>query len=413
MMGLTDGTLISGFELVETGLTEDLGEILATDTETSMDPIYTFADALSLSVEINNPAVTVRYTLATVTLDVTGTKITADGHFANSSSAVFPSSPLSFTSASTELGDHGYLVLRAQAYVTATGECVGEPLVRRYWCQPFTIVVAGTLRAANLAGEGTGVSFGPHVDSLALFTEGYATLALTNVSASCSVRYAVGGNVTASSPMLSKGSQLEIAGSTDMLSLGCFSRSADDGAIVSAGVLLGRTWSAHFNSNLDDRIYGGNGTLKPLNAVTVATIPISQRWELPLFSKVGNTTMTVRQLLVQAGAVGISANTSIKLTATVVGGGGPGGGGDGGVATEIYWDLLTCYPLTVEVGAAGAQSSVSVDDDAFSSPGEGRDTKQKMGANSTSAGYPVRTTRKFTSSLQLLGKDRPVLIDCL
>ena len=58
-----------------------------------------------------------------------------------------------------------------------------------------------------------------------------------------------------------------------------------------------------------------------------------------------------------AGVKGSAVNTSVKLTATVVGGGGAGdagaGGGAGAVAVEVYWDVLTCYPMTVEVGGPG------------------------------------------------------------
>lgn len=225
----------------------------------------------------------------------------------------------------------------------AQGAMVGEPLVKRYWCQPFTLVVAGTLRVANLAGLGSGVSFGPHATELALFTEGFSSVALTAASSQCggSVRYAVGGNVTASSAALKVGSQLEITGSTDIMSIACFA----------GGERIGRIWAAHFNSNLDTQIYGGNGTLQPHNNVSApAPIPSTQRWELPLFTVAGNTTMVLRTLLEQNGASGIPANTSVKLTATVVGGGGVGSSaGDGGVATEVYWDLLTCFPVTIEV----------------------------------------------------------------
>ena len=48
---------------------------------------------------------------------------------------------------------------------------------------------------------------------------------------------------------------------------------------------------------------------------------------------------------------------SVILTVTVVGGGGSGlhaaGGGAGGVAIETYYDLLTCFHMTIEVGVPG------------------------------------------------------------
>jgi hypothetical protein len=273
--------LNSGFRLTEHGLSTDLGDILRTDTETSMDPVLAFDKQLTLTVMINRPGTVVRYTNHTYTLDATGTKILANGAgtYATNSSALMPAT-LTFTPSSAELGEHGYVAVYAQAYDAASGERVGEPVVRRYVCQPATLVVAGTLRKQDLSVMGSGVQFGPHVTELALFTKGHATVALTAAASGCTARWAVGDKVSAGSPALPTGSQLAISSSTDTVSIACFDE---------AGERVGRIWAAHFSSNVDKGIFGGNGTLAPANAVVLEATPSVQRWVLPLF-RTGNAT---------------------------------------------------------------------------------------------------------------------------
>ena len=64
------------------------------------------------------------------------------------------------------------------------------------------------------------------------------------------------------------------------------------------------------------------------------------------------------------------------------------------MATEVYYDVLTCYNLTIEVGGPGQQSSVAFDDgpNGYRSLGPGRDSYQARGAADT-AGYPIRITQ--------------------
>jgi hypothetical protein len=114
--------LINSFEILETGLTDDLADLLREDRETSMDPILSFSDMLQLVLIKNRPDIDVRYTLGTVTLDSTGEKIASDGSIVNSSSPAFPHGPdgLSFSATSSELGEHGYLVLHVQAFDSAS-----------------------------------------------------------------------------------------------------------------------------------------------------------------------------------------------------------------------------------------------------------------------------------------------------
>eukprot|EP01043_Picozoa_sp_COSAG02_P003928 COSAG02_NODE_99_length_37069_cov_24.910957_24_plen_1416_part_00 len=391
----------AGFRLLEEGLTKDLGDIFRTDTETSMDYILSFAETLTLTLVVNRQNTIVRYTNSTFDMDESGL-ITGggSGEYATNSSTPMPPT-LSFNASSPELGEHGFIAIHAQAFDMQTGQRVGEPVVRRYWFQPFSLVVAGTMRNQDLAGEGSPpLRFGPHLSEIALFSEGVVTIALTSSaeeSGCSSVRYAIAPkNVTASSPALPVGSQLIINGSTDTVSIACFE--------AFSGARIGRVWAAHFTSNLDSRIFGGNtSALAPLNAITVEQLPTVQRWELPPFIKPGNITKTLREWMVAAGISGVVLNTSVKLTATVVGGGGDGGvgsdgggGGAGGIATETYYNILTCFPMTIEVGGPGEQSSLAFDDgpDGYRSPGSGRDVKQKRGvAESGSAVYPIRTTQ--------------------
>ena len=91
-----------------------------------------FDEQLTLTVVINRPGTVVRYTNHTYTLDATGTKMAnGDGAYATNVSAIMPVS-LTFTPSSSELGEHSYIVIYAQAFDVASGERVGEPVVRRY-----------------------------------------------------------------------------------------------------------------------------------------------------------------------------------------------------------------------------------------------------------------------------------------
>lgn len=352
--------------------------------------VLTFDKQLTLTVIVNRPGTVVRYTNHTYTLDATGTKTAnGDGAYATNASAIMPTT-LTFTPSSPELGEHSYIVIYAQAFDVATGERVGEPVVRRYFCQPFQLVVAGTLRQQDLSGMGSGRQFGPHIHAVAFFTEGAATVSLPAAPTDCSAHYATGGgNVSAASAALAAGFELTIRSSTDTISIACFD---------SNGRRVGRIWAAHFNSNLDHGIFGGNGSLAPANAITVAPIPSKKKFSFPLFDTPGNFTKPLSHWLAEVGVVGIALNTSVKLTATVVGGGGAGsasaGGGAGGIATEVYWDILTCYPMTVEVGGPGEQSSVAFDDglSGYNSPGPGRGSNQAQGA-ADDGGYPIRSTQ--------------------
>ena len=137
--------LLGGWQLEEAGVTTGLGEILATDTETSNDHVQFFAETLTLTIVTNRPGTTVRYTNSTFTVSASG-KATEAGKYPTNSSGAVMSAPLSFTASSAALGQHGYVVLRMQAFDTKTGQRVGEPVVRAYWHQPFKLVVAGTLR---------------------------------------------------------------------------------------------------------------------------------------------------------------------------------------------------------------------------------------------------------------------------
>ena len=444
--------LVNGFRVDEAGVTRSIGDIFATDTETSMDMIQEFADTLTLMLVVNQPGITARYTAATFAVNPTGTRITDEGRPPTNSSAKMPAM-LSFSPTSPELGANGYLVIRTQAFDKSDFP-VGEPLVRRYWCQPFEVVVAGTLRMQDLAGMGTGVSFGPHVNAITLFTEGVASVALTSMSASAgcsSVRYAIGGNVTAQSPALALQSQLVIKSSTDIISIACF---------CANGRRVGRVWSAHFNSNLDAGIYNGAGSLGPENKVGVEPIPVENSWSATQTTP-GNTTLVIADFLAAApwSIKGTVLNTSVKLTVTVVGGSGAagagtggGGGGAGGVAVEVYYDLLTCYEMTLwdyricftssvssvcpsegslhtqlrhadtsfvmrrmlvildayytrrEVGAPGQQSSVSFAD-TYRSLGAGRGSNQGSGQADTGS-YPIRSTQDpIYPTIALAGAD--------
>jgi hypothetical protein len=358
--------VIGGWRLVETGVTTGLAEILATDTETSNDHIQFFGDTLTVAATINRPGTTVRYTNSTFTVGSDG-KVAEGGKYpTNSLGAVLPpssSAPLVFTAGSAELGQHGYVVLRMQAFDDKTSRRVGEPVVKAYWQQPFKLVVAGTLRKDTL-------SFGVH-PKLQYNTEGYATIALTHVSAKgCAggtVHYQVGNtsNLTTASPTLGVGQQLAISGSVQALQIACVGASGS----TSGGVIIGRVWQAQFTSNL------GNGTVvyaPPDSVAAPAAIPTTQRWVLPAWDKPGNTTVRLDALLRQAGVPAFAANTSVKLNVTVM------GGGSGGVLamSTVYYDILTCYPMTIEVGGGsggGQQSSVSFNDgaDGYRSPGAG------------------------------------------
>ena len=81
-----------------------------------------------------------------------------------------------------------------------------------------------------------------------------------------------------------------------------------------------------------------------------------------------------------------------------IGGGGSGGsgsgGGSGGVATEEYYDVLTFYDVTIEVGGPGQQSSVAFIDSSsgYRSPSPGRDSNQASGGADTGQ-YPIRITQ--------------------
>ena len=63
----------TGFRLEHSGVTRDLGDLLRTNTETSMDPDLAFAEKLTLTLTVNRPGTVVRYTNATFELDNSST----------------------------------------------------------------------------------------------------------------------------------------------------------------------------------------------------------------------------------------------------------------------------------------------------------------------------------------------------
>ena len=328
-------TISNGVRLIESGLSQSMSKKMITNTDTII-PFSEFDDTLILTFIKNDPSLKIYYTLSSdlrvypITAATPGSSM-FDSKSINTNVAVEYTQPI-IISKYSQMFNNGFIAFKAQVF-NSSNVAVGILIDRRYVCVPFTMKVAGGMRNTNLEGTSGKES------NVTLYFNNNITITAENVPNAGVIRYSVGSALNVNSPALSNNQQLQITGSSDPVSVGCFLNNLPCGKIFSYSIK-----STNDSSVSNSYVVSA----KPSFNIT--------------YSYTSSSSITLASLLSSV----TNCPGAIKVSCTVVGGGGNGsnqnngfGAGGGGIATEVYNDVSTLYTLVIEVGSGGNQSSVS------------------------------------------------------
>ena len=317
-------TYLSGFRVIEKGLSRDLGDLMISYEDETFDPVLRFSKVLQVGVEKARSDISVRYLIS-------GTKELYEN--LSVSNSILYTEPIVINGYDGQLVN-GFVGVRFQAFIGTNP--FGRIVEKYYICIPFQLEVNGVYKNQ------------PIDSSINLNTQNRfwfdtkANIKLKSKAIDGTVRFNfIRNKLDNTSPELPLNSEISITNTVDRVFIALFDTN---------NIRFGGVYTALFISNKDNLIPDTVEAPFPTNTYTVSP-SISYTYKKEYRTSING--VVISTLLPP------EMPDTVKITAIVVGGGGTNS--SGGIARQVYYDVPKTYLMNIEVGLPGQKSSLFFD----------------------------------------------------
>ena len=322
-------TYLTGFRIIEDGLTESLKEIMQKNIDYSLIPINTFGSKLIITIINNRTDTNIKYEIGIF-----------DSNVSVIQSNNIYSSPIIIEATDDLILNYNIICIRFQAFDKITNNPIGRLIERYYRCIPFDINISG-----NLTYTQNDIFVSQYKQQ---YFDNIMSLSIKQKYINGTIKYKIN---TSDYIPINENSLIKIKDSIDQLSISMFdSNNSKIGSSYNIKCIKDTRISSHLDSS---------STPSPSPSPSLP-ISISNYIDVVPY----NSFCIIKeytQSTVISSIFDIIAPydvKSVKVSVIVVGGGNPTGG-VGGIAYETYYNIPSSYGINVEVGASNQQSSVS------------------------------------------------------
>lgn len=294
-------TYLSGIRYIEDGISKNLSTMMYSNEDESLQNLSVYDRSLRLTLIQNRSDISIHYTIK---------KLYEPLEYVDLSNSIIYSNPIEINGFDNNSSCSIYI----QAFINSIP--FGNMIQRNYICIPFNLSINGVFKNQNISEKKDGNKF---------YYDNKANIILNSTSYEGVVRYSLNGISFNDFPV---NNQLCLENYSTYLTIALYDKNNKQ---------YGSSFEASFLCNNEKY---SKISVQPVQNISLQTV----------YTKSVNIS-SILSLLPN------SSVDTVKITATVVGGGGINA--SGGIATEVYTDVPVSFGMNIEVGLPSMKSSLS------------------------------------------------------
>lgn len=317
---------LTGFRIIEDGLSENIKEIMQQNKDHSLIPVKTFAELLKITINNNRTDTYIKYDI--------GKRNTSIEDLTSNISIY--NSPIEIKCTDEMLTTYNHVCVRFQAFDTSTNLPVSRLVERYYRCIPFDFTICGTFNYTQLD------SFRSDDNLLEHYFDNYSYVIIKNKHVNGTIKIKINDD---SITDIDSNKCFKVTGDIDSLSLYMVDNSNNS---------VGSYYKTKF---IKDK---SRGTVNNINHVSMLNINDYTSFSVTKIYTANTYIDSIFRLISPLDY------NSVKITVFVVGGGGTPAtsstlAGPGGMAHETYYNIPSSFGIYIRVGNANEKSYFAFD----------------------------------------------------